>query len=65
MIKEDATLIDCGITKLDKKVVGDVDFIDVKKTAGWVTPVPGGIGPITVAMLLKNTLELYNSHESK
>ena len=60
MIKEDAILIDCGISQKGSKIVGDVDIKDVKKKAGWVTPVPKGIGPITVAMLLKNTIELFN-----
>jgi len=39
-----------------RAIVGDVDFEEVKKVAGWITPVPGGVGPITVAMLIKNTL---------
>lgn len=62
MIKEDATLIDCGISQTGNEVIGDIDIDDVKKKAGWVTPVPGGIGPVTVAMLLKNTLKLYNQN---
>lgn len=61
-IKDDATLIDCGFNQTDSKVTGDVDINDVMKKAGWVTPVPGGIGPVTVAMLLKNTLKLYNEN---
>ena len=63
MIKEDAALIDCGIERQGKKVIGDVDIKNVKKKAGWITPVPGGIGPITVAMLLHNTVKLYNQHK--
>lgn len=62
IIKEDATLIDCGINKINNKITGDVNFNNVKKKAGWVTPVPGGIGPVTVAMLLKNTLKLYKEN---
>ncbi len=59
MIKKDAVIIDIGITKQGKKVLGDVDFEDVKGKAGFITPVPGGVGPMTIAMLLKNTVELY------
>ena len=57
-VKKNAIAIDVGINKLDGKTVGDVDFKSVKKKAAWVTPVPGGIGPITVAMLLKNVISL-------
>lgn len=59
IIKQDAVIIDIGITKEGKKVYGDVDFADVKEKAGYITPVPGGVGPITIAMLFKNTFELY------
>jgi len=59
MIKKDAVIIDIGITKQDKKVLGDVDFNSVKDKASFITPVPGGVGPMTIAMLFKNTLELY------
>ncbi len=56
MIKDKAILIDAGITKIGpKKVVGDVDRESVKEKASFLTPVPGGIGPLTVALLLKNT----------
>jgi 5,10-methylene-tetrahydrofolate dehydrogenase/methenyl tetrahydrofolate cyclohydrolase len=55
MIKEGATLIDAGITRYsDGKIVGDVDAESVKTKAAFLTPVPGGIGPLTVALLLKN-----------
>lgn len=58
MIKEGAVVIDVGINRLaDGKLVGDVDFDRVKERAGWLTPVPGGVGPMTIAMLLQNTLE--------
>jgi methylenetetrahydrofolate dehydrogenase (NADP+) / methenyltetrahydrofolate cyclohydrolase len=58
MVKEGATVIDVGINRLpDGKLVGDVDFEGVERKAGWITPVPGGVGPMTIAMLLKNTLE--------
>jgi methylenetetrahydrofolate dehydrogenase (NADP+) / methenyltetrahydrofolate cyclohydrolase len=58
MVKEGAVVIDVGINRLaDGKLVGDVDFERVKERAGWITPVPGGVGPMTIAMLLHNTLE--------
>lgn len=56
MIKKGAVLIDIGISKVGKSVVGDVDFKDIKNWAGAVTPVPGGVGPVTVAKLLKNVV---------
>ncbi len=62
MIKKDSVIIDIGITKKDKKVYGDVDFDDIKDKAGYITPVPGGVGPMTIAMLFKNTLELYKKN---
>lgn len=60
-VKDGAVVIDVGINRVTgpdgaKKTVGDVDFDRVKDRAGWITPVPGGVGPMTVAMLLKNTL---------
>ncbi len=58
MVKPGAVVIDVGINRLpDGKLVGDVDYEPVSKKAGWITPVPGGVGPMTIAMLLKNTLE--------
>ncbi len=57
-IKKDAIIIDVGTNKIDGKVVGDVDFESVKDKVSWITPVPGGVGPMTVAYLLKNTFEL-------
>jgi methylenetetrahydrofolate dehydrogenase (NADP+) / methenyltetrahydrofolate cyclohydrolase len=65
MIKEGAVLIDIGITKVDNKVFGDVDYEDVKDKAGYITPVPGGVGPMTIAMAFKNTLELYKRRHKK
>ncbi len=61
MVKEGAVVIDVGIHRIDAdnekgyKLVGDVDFDEVKKKASFITPVPGGVGPMTIAMLLKNT----------
>lgn len=57
MIKKGAVVIDAGISKLDGKTVGDVDFTSVNGIAGWLSPVPGGVGPLTVAMLMENTLK--------
>jgi len=56
MVKKNAVVIDAGINKIGKKVVGDVDFESVKEVASFLTPVPGGVGPMTIAMLLDNTL---------
>lgn len=64
MVKEGATVIDVGINRVEDlehsrgyRLVGDVDFDDVKDVAGAITPVPGGVGPMTVAMLMKNTIK--------
>ena len=58
MVKPGAVVIDVGINRLDDgRLVGDVDFEPVKEVAGWLSPVPGGVGPMTIAMLLGNTLE--------
>ena len=58
MVKPGAIVIDVGINRLENgKVVGDVDFDGVKEVAGWITPVPGGVGRMTITMLLENTLE--------
>ncbi len=57
MIKEGSIVIDVGTNRIDGKLCGDVDFDEVKKKAGYVTPVPGGVGPMTICMLLKNTVE--------
>ncbi len=58
MVKDGAIVIDVGINRLDDgRLVGDVDFEQVRERAGWISPVPGGVGPMTIAMLLANTLE--------
>jgi methylenetetrahydrofolate dehydrogenase (NADP+) / methenyltetrahydrofolate cyclohydrolase len=57
MLKPGATLIDIGINRLpDGRLVGDADYADCASQAGWITPVPGGVGPVTVAMLMRNAL---------
>ena len=67
MIKEGATVIDVGITRVEDdsqkgyKIVGDVDYENVSKKSSFITPVPGGVGPMTIAMLLKNTLQAYKT----
>src|SRR5258705_213215 len=59
-IKPGAIVIDVGINRLgDGRLAGDVEFAPAAARAGWITPVPGGVGPMTVAMLMQNTLEAY------
>jgi methylenetetrahydrofolate dehydrogenase (NADP+)/methenyltetrahydrofolate cyclohydrolase len=58
MVKPGAIVIDVGINRRDDgKLCGDVEFESVREVAGWITPVPGGVGPMTIAMLLMNTLQ--------
>jgi methylenetetrahydrofolate dehydrogenase (NADP+)/methenyltetrahydrofolate cyclohydrolase len=64
MVKPGATVVDVGINRTDEGVVGDVDFDGVSQVAGAITPVPGGVGPLTVAMLLRNTLTAAESLET-
>ncbi|MEK9716679.1 MAG: bifunctional methylenetetrahydrofolate dehydrogenase/methenyltetrahydrofolate cyclohydrolase FolD [Pelagibacteraceae bacterium] len=68
-LKKDAVVIDVGINRLEvdgkKKLVGDVDFENVKDKVKAITPVPGGVGPMTIACLLENTLKAYNNIISK
>ena len=64
MIKEGAVVIDVGINRIaEKKLVGDVDFEECEKVAGAITPVPGGVGPMTIAMLMKNTVKAAKIQE--
>lgn len=64
MIKEGAVVIDVGINRIaEKKLVGDVDFEECEKVAGAITPVPGGVGPMTIAMLMKNTVKAARIQE--
>ena len=60
-VKEDSIIIDVGINKIENKIIGDVKFEDVKEKAKAITPVPGGVGPMTIACLLKNTLECFKA----
>ncbi len=62
MIKKGATVIDAGFSKKNGKITGDVDFENVKKRTGYITPVPGGVGPLTIAMLMNNLIKLAKKH---
>lgn len=62
-VKPGATVIDVGINRVDGKLTGDVLFDDVVKVAGYITPVPGGVGPMTIACLLENTLTCFKNIE--
>ena len=60
MVKEGAVVVDVGINRLENgKITGDVDFEAVKEKASYITPVPGGVGPMTITMLMKNTLRAW------
>ena len=64
-VKEGAIVIDVGINRLESgKLAGDVDFAAVREKAGWITPVPGGVGPMTIASLLENTLLAADLHRA-
>ena len=59
MVKEGAVIVDVGINRIDGVLYGDVDFENVEKKASYITPVPGGVGPLTIAMLLLNTVTAF------
>ena len=63
-VKKDSIIIDVGINKTEKGIVGDVDFEQVSKKAKALTPVPGGVGPMTIACLIKNTIECFKRIKS-
>ena len=63
-VKNDAIVIDVGINRTDKGLCGDIDFDKTSKIASYITPVPGGVGPMTIAMLMENTLELYKLQQN-
>ncbi|MGX2956202.1 bifunctional methylenetetrahydrofolate dehydrogenase/methenyltetrahydrofolate cyclohydrolase FolD [Ursidibacter arcticus] len=63
-VKEGAIVIDVGINRIDGKLVGDIEFEQASQRASYITPVPGGVGPMTVAMLMQNTLQAYQHHIS-
>ena len=62
-VKSSAIIIDVGINKVGDKIVGDVKFEEIKDNIKAITPVPGGVGPMTIACLLKNTLECFKAHQ--
>lgn len=62
MVKEDVIVVDVGMNRVDGKLYGDVAFEDIKDIASYITPVPGGVGPMTVAMLLYNVLKNYEKN---
>ncbi|MGZ4312248.1 MAG: bifunctional methylenetetrahydrofolate dehydrogenase/methenyltetrahydrofolate cyclohydrolase, partial [Solirubrobacteraceae bacterium] len=69
-VREGAVVIDVGINRVTladgtKKTVGDVAFDEVSRKAGFITPVPGGVGPMTIAMLLRNTLQAARAAEAR
>ncbi|MFV2014490.1 MAG: bifunctional methylenetetrahydrofolate dehydrogenase/methenyltetrahydrofolate cyclohydrolase FolD [Candidatus Heimdallarchaeota archaeon] len=64
MVKEGAVVIDVGTNRVGGKLVGDVDFENVKEVASLITPVPGGVGPMTITMLLWNTMKAFNLQNS-
>jgi methylenetetrahydrofolate dehydrogenase (NADP+)/methenyltetrahydrofolate cyclohydrolase len=65
MVKKGAVVIDIGTSKENERLVGDVDFEAVKKKASLISPVPGGVGPMTIAMLMQNTLACYEERRKK
>ena len=64
MVREGAIVIDVGINRVDGKLTGDVDFKPVSEKASYITPVPGGVGPMTIAMLMSNTLKAFQTRMS-
>lgn len=64
-IKENAVVIDVGINRIDGKVVGDVDYESCKEKVSYITPVPGGVGPMTIAMLLTNVVESFKKSKGE
>jgi methylenetetrahydrofolate dehydrogenase (NADP+)/methenyltetrahydrofolate cyclohydrolase len=64
MVKEGAIVVDIGVSKIDGKLYGDVVFNEVAPKTSWITPVPGGVGPMTIAMLLSNTIKAAKARTS-
>ena len=65
MVKEGAIVIDVGINKVDEKLVGDTDFENIKNKCSYITPVPGGVGPMTIAAFVKNAYFCYKLNQKK
>ena len=64
MVREGAVVIDVGINRVDGKLVGDVAYDEVAPKASFITPVPGGVGPMTIALLMQNTLKAFKAMQS-
>ena len=64
-VKKGAVVIDVGINDVDGKIVGDVDFSEVQERASMITPVPGGVGPVTVAILMRNVLRSFRKQNEE
>ncbi len=62
MVKEGSVVVDVGVNQVGSRLIGDVDYEEVKNIASWITPVPGGVGPVTIAMLLDNLVKAAASH---
>ena len=65
MVKKGSIVIDVGINKVGERIVGDVEFEGVAKKAGFISPVPGGVGPLTVVMLMRNVVNGFKSQKNK
>ena len=65
MVKEGAVIVDVGINRDGSVLCGDVDFEEVSKKASFITPVPGGVGPLTIVSLLENTINAYINQKNK
>ncbi len=65
MVKRGAVVIDVGINRVDGKLYGDVNYDDVYSKVKKITPVPGGVGPMTVVMLMKNVIEAYENQNKE
>jgi len=65
MIKDGTVVIDVGVNRVGGSLCGDVDFKTVKKKTSYITPVPGGVGPMTIAMLMENTYKAYKNKQIK
>jgi methylenetetrahydrofolate dehydrogenase (NADP+)/methenyltetrahydrofolate cyclohydrolase len=65
MVNKGAIVVDVGVNRVDGKLIGDADFEDLKEVCSYLTPVPGGVGPMTIHSLLENTFELYLEHIKK
>jgi methylenetetrahydrofolate dehydrogenase (NADP+)/methenyltetrahydrofolate cyclohydrolase len=65
MVKDGVVIIDVGVNRVDGKLIGDCDFDDLKDIASFITPVPGGVGPMTITSLLQNTIECFKRSMEK